>query len=369
VLSGSVDGVDGDPQPGDPVTVISAAGEPLGTGDYDPGSQIRVRVCTFGPEPIDPDEGWLEARLDAAVQWRSGHPLLADTDAIRLVHAEADDLPALVADRYADWLVLKIGSPGMLRRAQRIAGALSERCGTRGVWLRGDPGGGRPGGAVEERGLFGEVPEKTVSIQERGRTYRIDLQRGQKTGFYLDQRDSRDLFRRLASGRSALDLFAHTGGFSAAAIQGGAREVVAVESSEPALALLRENAPGAEAVAADVREFLRESSNRFDLVVCDPPPMARRRRDVSAACRAYKDLNLRVLRSVHPGAHVLTFTCSHHVDAELFRKVVFGAATDSGARVQCLAPLGAAPDHPVSLHHPQGEYLKGLLLRVVEPGR
>jgi 23S rRNA (cytosine1962-C5)-methyltransferase len=369
VLSGSVDRIEGEPEPGETVSVVSSEGELLGTGDYDPQSQIRVRLFTFGPEPADPAEGWLESRLTAALDWRSRHPLLADTNATRLVHGEADGLPGLMVDRYAEWLVLKVASPGMLRRAERVARHLADHLALRGAWLRGDLSPGTAPPTVEERAVVGEVPETPIPIEERGRRYRVDLRRGQKTGFYLDQRESRDLFRALAAGKKALDLFAYTGGFCAAALQGGAREVVAVESSEPALELLRENAPAAEAVSGDAHEFLRSDRRRFDLVVCDPPPLARRRRDVSAACRAYKDINLGVLRHVEPGAHVLTFTCSHHIDADLFRKVVFGAAMDAGAGIQWLATLGAAPDHPVSLHHPQGEYLKGLLLRIVEPGR
>ena len=369
VLSGSVDRVEGEPEPGATVSVVSADGEMLGTGDYDPNSQIRVRLHTFGSASADPAEKWLESRLEAALGWRSKHPLLADANAIRLANAEADELPGLIVDRYADWLVLKVASPGMLRRAERVGRYLADRLSLRGAWLRGDLTPGVASPTVEARALIGDVPESPIPIEERGRCYRVDLRRGQKTGFYLDQRESRDLFRALASEKRALDLFAYTGAFSAAALQGGAREVVAVESSESALELLRENAPTAEAVSGDAHEFLRHDTRRFDLVACDPPPFARRRRDVPTACRAYKDIHLGLLRRAAPEAHVLTFTCSHHIDLDLFRKVVFGAAMDAGARVQCLATLGAAPDHPVSLHHPQGEYLKGLLLRVVEPGR
>ena len=364
ILSGSVDRIEGDPEAGTTVRVISAEGKPLATGDFDPSSQIRVRLHTFGPEPPDPEEPWLEERLDRALRWRAREPSLADTDALRLVNAEADDLAGLVVDRYAHWLVLKAGTPAMLRRMERIAGHLEKSTGARGAWLRGvllrETSGGRA--------LFGEVPEDPMEIVEGNRRYRVDLRRGQKTGFYLDQRDSRGLVERLASGRRALDLYAYTGGFSLGALAGGAAATVAVESSEPAVRLLRENTPATEAVLGDVRSFLREDSRRFDLVVCDPPPLARRRREVPAACRAYKDLHLHLLRRVTEGAYLLTFTCSHHIDAGLFRKVVFGAATDAGAELQVLARLGAAADHPVALHHPQGEYLNGLLLRVVEAG-
>ena len=355
LLSGSVDRVEGSPAPGDVVQVRDAGGTRLGTGDWDPDAQIRVRLFAFGKDPVD-EAAWLESSLEGALAWRRGHPLLLGTDALRLVHSEADGLPGLTVDRYADWLSLRVGTPAMLRRAPRIAEILAKLTGARGAWLRAEGAAG----AV----LSGDVPAEPIAIDERGRRYRVDLRHGQKTGFYLDQRDARDLFARLAKGMRALDLFAHTGGFACAAQAGGAAEVVAVESSEQAARLLAQNAPGCEVVRGDVNEFLHADARSFDLVSVDPPPFAKRKRDVTAACRAYKDLNLRVLRRVADGAHVLTFSCSHHVEPELFRKVVFGAAHDAGREVQALAVLGAPPDHPVSLRHPQGEYLKGLLLRV-----
>ncbi len=361
VLSGSVAEVEGEPPPGSCVRVVSSAGEPLGWGDWDPGSQIRVRLVAFGKDEPDASEGWLAARVAAAVAWRRAHPLLGDTDALRLVHAEADGLPGLTVDRYADWLVVRAGTPAMLARLERIGALLAGATGAAGAWLRGEAA---PGSAAGDRLVFGSVPDEPVGICERGRRYRVDLRHGQKTGFYLDQRDARDLVRRLAPGAAALDLFSYTGAFAAAAVQGGARAVTAVDSSRPALALVPEHAPGAEVVAADVADFLRRDGRRFDLIVLDPPPFARRKRDVQPAARAYKDLNLRALRRAAPGAHVLTFSCSHHVDALLFRRIVFGAAHDAGVAAQCLATLGAAPDHPVDLRHPEGEYLKGLLLRV-----
>jgi 23S rRNA (cytosine1962-C5)-methyltransferase len=355
LLSGSVERVEGDPAPGDVVQVRSAAGTRLGTGDWDPVAQIRVRLFAFGKDEVDED-AWLEIAISRALGWRAAHPLLQGTDSLRLAHAEADGLPGLTIDRYADWLSVRVGTPAMLRRAPKIAELLTAKTGARGIWLRAE---GAPGAL-----LAGEVPAEPVAIDERGRRYRVDLRHGQKTGFYLDQRDARDLFARLAKGARALDLFSHTGGFARAAQDGGAAEVVAVESSEQAARLLEQNAPGCQVVLGDVNEFLRRESRSFDLISVDPPPFAKRKRDVDAACRAYKDLNLRALRRAADSAHLLTFSCSHHVESELFRKVVFSAAHDAGREVQLLALLAAPPDHPVSLRHPQGEYLKGLLLRV-----
>jgi 23S rRNA (cytosine1962-C5)-methyltransferase len=363
VLSGSVERVEGDPAPGACVRVRSSRGETLATGDYDPDSQIRVRVTRFGAEE-DPDERFLDERIASGLRWRAAHPLLRETDALRLVHAEADGLPGLTVDRYGDLLVVRAATPAMLARRERLAKLLAEATGARGAWLRGE---GPDDALGSGRLLFGEVPDAPIWIHERGRRYAVDLRRGQKTGFYLDQRDSRDLFAQLATGARALDLFCYSGGFAAAAQQGGARAVVAVDTSRPALALLASNAPGAEAIAEDAGAYLRRETRRFDLVALDPPPFARRKRDVAQAARAYKDLHLHALRVAAPGAHLLTFSCSHHVDLDLFRKIVFGAALDAGAEVQILRVLGAPPDHPVDLRHPQGEYLKGLLLRVGRP--
>jgi 23S rRNA (cytosine1962-C5)-methyltransferase len=358
VLSGSVARVEGAPAAGDPVRVLDAGGRELGVGDFDPDSQIRVRVCHWGASTAFSEEEWLPAAVDRALALRAEHPLLADTDALRLINGEGDALPGLTADQYGPCLVVRLGTPGMQRRAPRIAQLLAARTASKGAWLRGDVPG------ELERALFGDVPEEGLVICERGRRYRVDLRHGQKTGFYLDQRDSRDLFQRLAPGRRALDLFAYTGGFAAAARAGGAASVVAVESSARAVELLRENAPGVEAICGDVARFLREDGRSFELLALDPPPLARHKRDVAAAARAYKDLNLRALRRAAPGALLLTFSCSHHVDAVLFRKIVFGAAQDAKRRVQLLGQLGAPADHPVDLCHPEGEYLKGFLLRV-----
>jgi len=355
VLSGSVLRVDGEPEAGELVALATESGAVLGFGDFDPDTQIRVRILAFGKD--EPDErALLEVRLAAALALRRDLPALSNTDALRLVHAEADGLPGLAVDRYADWLALRVGTPAMARRAGELGQLLQRLTGARGGWLRAEGAAGAL--------LFGEVPEEPIQIHETGRRYWVDLRHGQKTGFYLDQRDARDRFAGLARGRRALDLFAHTGGFALAAQQGGAREVVAVESSEQAAALLARNAPGCEVALADANDFLRRERRSFDLISVDPPPFAKKKRDVPAASRAYKDVNLRALARAAEGAHVLTFSCSHHVSPELFRKLVFAAALDARRDVKVLGELAAPPDHPVSIRHPQGAYLTGLHLFV-----
>jgi 23S rRNA (cytosine1962-C5)-methyltransferase len=376
VMSGSVASVAGDPAPGDEVRVLSARDELLAVGDYDPASQIRVRVSGFAAGRADrasaPErapaletggaDAWMADRLAAAVTWRRTHPLLQDTDALRLANAEGDSLPGLVIDAYGPWLVLRAGTPAMLRRAERAAQILADVAGSRGGWIRGDV----RGAAAVDRAVLGEMPDAPIEIVERGRRYWVDLRHGQKTGFYLDQRDARDCVTRLSPGARVLDLYAYTGGFSTAAAAGGAREIVAVESSPGACELLRRNAPEAEVVEGDVGDFLARDKRAYDVIVVDPPPFARRQRDVTAASRAYRELNRRALARAAPGAHMLTFSCSHHVDATHLRHAATTAALDVGRAVQLIETLSAPPDHPVLLSHPQGAYLSGLLLRVVE---
>jgi 23S rRNA (cytosine1962-C5)-methyltransferase len=368
IRAGSVERVGGTPAAGDLVRVTSAEGETLGHGFYSPSSPLRVRMLVFGKDA--PGDGWLEERIAAALARRASDPLLAGSDALRLLNGEGDGLPGLVADRYADVVVLRLTSAGMAQRRDAIAAALRDASGAAHGVERADAAAARREGIPARDGALwgGEAPER-VAISERGRRYQVDVARGQKTGFYLDQRDSRDLVERLAAGRRVLDLFAYTGGFAVAAARGGAASVVLVESSVEALALARENLAAnaadvpAEFVRGDAFHFARAQGERFDLLVVDPPPLARAHRDVPAASRAYKDVLLGALRRANPGAWLLAFACSHHVGPELFGKIAAGAAVDAHRDVQILRTLGPPSDHPVSLHHPEGAYLTGLLLR------
>jgi 23S rRNA (cytosine1962-C5)-methyltransferase len=370
LLSGSVAGVEGDPAAGDLIRVLSAEGEVVAHGHYSPRSQIRVRLLCFGKEA--PAEEHLRAAIERAVARRRDDPQLQGSEALRLVNAEGDDLPGLVVDRYGEIAVVRFSSAGMAVRRDAISEILQEVSGAARGYERADATAARREGLpVREGPLWGDPPPGTLLIREGRRRYRVDVVNGQKTGFYLDQRDSRDLVETLAGGRRVLDLFAYTGGFAVAAALGGASAVTLVESSSTGLALARENlalnAPNLEAeiVLGDAFRFLRGAGESFDLVILDPPPLARRRRDVEKACRAYKDLILHALRRAAPDALLLAFACSHHVGAELFRKVTFGASLDARRPVQVLRLLQAPVDHPISIHHPEGAYLNGFLLRVV----
>jgi 23S rRNA (cytosine1962-C5)-methyltransferase len=366
LLSGAVARVLGEPAPGDPVRVVSAEGETLGFGCWSPASTLRVRLHAFGKD--DPGEAWLETRIAAAVARRADDPLLLGTDAVRLVNAEGDGLPGLVADRYADVVVVRASAAGIFTRLERVAEALRETTGARVGLRRDDAAAARREGMPTRQGpLFGALPEAPVAIHEDGRRHLVDVVAGQKTGFYLDQRAARRLVARLARERRVLDLFCYTGGFALAAAAGGAAAVTAVESSREALGLaerqLADAAVPVELVAGDAFRFVRGAPGAFDLVVVDPPPLARRRGDVPAATRAAKDLLLHALRHLSAGGLLLAFSCSHHLDAPLLRKVAFGASLDAGRPLQVLAELGAPSDHPVSLDHPEGRYLSGLVLR------
>jgi len=360
--------------------VVSAEGEPLGWGHLSPASQIRVRMLSFAKDP--PDDGLVAERIAAAVARRREHPLLADTDAVRLVNAEGDGLPGLVADRYAGVVVVRLASAGMAARRELVAEALRQASGAAvGLERAAGAEARREGMAAREGLLWGDLGDRAgvdgaaadaalLTVREGDRAYRVDVRGGQKTGFYLDQRDARSLVERLASGRRVLDLFAYTGGFAAAAARGGAREVTLVETSATALELARENlvrnapeVPG-RLVQADAFRWLRGTQEEWDLLVVDPPPLARRKADVDRAARAHKDVLLGALRRAAPGAVVLAFACSHHVGPDLFRKICFGASLDAGRPARVLAELTAPPDHPVSLDHPEGRYLSGLVLEL-----
>jgi 23S rRNA (cytosine1962-C5)-methyltransferase len=357
--------------PGVSARVLSASGKVLGYGHYSPASDLRVRLLSFGPE--EPGKELVAERIALSVERRADDPLIGETDAVRLVNAEGDGLPGLIVDRYGDVVVAKLSSAGMLARRDELASALRHVTGAGMGYERADSAAARREGLASREGaLWGEPPPGPIAIAERDRRFEVDVLAGQKTGFYLDQRDSRDLVATIASGRRTLDLFSYTGGFAVAAARGGASSVTLVDSSARALesgrAHVEANAPGCELVVhkADAFEYLRGESDAepYELLIIDPPPLARRRGDVARATRAYKDLLLHGLRRAAPGARLLAFACSHHVDLDLFRKVLFGAALDAGRTPRILRSLGPPADHPVSVYHPEGQYLCGLLLEV-----
>jgi 23S rRNA (cytosine1962-C5)-methyltransferase len=352
--------------------VFGAAGRPLGVGFYSPRSQIRVRMVA-GPEETVGRE-LFAARLSAALALRRAvvPPL---TTGYRLVNAEGDFLPGWTIDRYGDVLVSQITAAGLEELRSEAYAALVDVCpGLAVLQANGVPVRRAEGLTAEDEVIAGEPPAE-ATFQESGLTFIADLAGGQKTGFYCDQRENRRLAERLAGGREVLDLFAHSGAFGAYCLRGGAGRVVHVESSvkliERGHHLLDLNraanglpAERAEWVKANVFEDLRQRTESYGLVICDPPPLSKKRNDLDAAARAYKDLNRLAFARVAAGGFLLTFTCSGAVDGKLFRQILFAAAVEAGVQATLLAPLAAAPDHPVAITHPQGEYLKGWLIAV-----
>jgi 23S rRNA (cytosine1962-C5)-methyltransferase len=375
VYSGAIDHAEGNPAPGATVAIRSSNGAFLAWGACSPASQIRARVWSFD-ESERPDEAMVRARIAAAVARRAS--LAAGTSALRLVHAESDGLPGLVADRYGETLVVQITTAGAERWLKVMVEALREASGCSQVYERSD---------VEARALeglearvgpmagSGSAAQSTVEITENGLRYMVDLRTGQKTGFYLDQRDNRAAIGAVARGRVVLNCFSYTGAFTLSALAGGAASVLSVDSSAAAIALARRNlelngldAARSQWSEADVFARLRELRRdgcRFDLIVLDPPKFAPTSRDAERASRAYKDINLNALRLLRPGGILATFSCSSGVTADLFQKIVAGAAADAGVSCRLERRFQAAPDHPVLLEFPEGEYLKGLLLRRV----
>ena len=371
IFSGAVSRVEGTPGSGDTVEVYSHSGEFCAVAAYSPHSQIRARVWDWRDRPVDADffAGQVRRALDARPS-----PLAHESDAYRLINAEADGLPGVVADRYGDTIVLQLNSAGAERWREAIGAALTQQAAVQNVLERSDSDV-RALEGLEPRcaALCGDPPTAPIVIHEHGLKFQVELERGHKTGFYLDQRDNRRRLRSIAADREVLDCFTYTGGFAINALAGGARAVTAIDSSAGALEVARRNAqlnalPQAEWMEGDVFQRLRQfrdEARSFDVIVLDPPKFAPTAVHAERAARAYKDINLLALKLLRPNGTLMSFSCSGGVSAELFQKIIAGAAIDAGVDARIDAWLHASPDHTVALNFPEGEYLKGLLCRVV----
>ena len=372
IFSGAVEKVSGKVSAGDTVVVKDAAGKSLALAAYSPTSQIRARVWTFDSAE-EVDAGFFRARIERAVALRETLPASRHTNAMRLVHGESDRLPGLVVDRYADVLVAQFLAAGVERWREQILDLLVEITGCTAVFERSD---------AEVRALEGLQPRtgfvrgnrnaRRCPIIEYGLNFRVDVEEGQKTGFFLDQRENRRRVCELAAGREVLDGFCYTGGFSVSALAGGATRVTAIESSAPALDVARENLAAnphdatkivlqQKDVFAHLRT-LRDQNAKFGLIVLDPPKFAPTAAQAKNAARAYKDINLLALKLLAPGGLLATFSCSGGVSGELFQSIVAGAALDAEVDARIIERFSAAADHPVALEFPEGDYLKGLLV-------
>jgi 23S rRNA (cytosine1962-C5)-methyltransferase len=373
VFSGAIDIIGGALADGDVVDVVSHAGAFLGRGTLNRRSQIVVRLLTWEErEPID--AAFWAAWLERAVRARPS------SGPARLVHAESDGLPGLIVDRYGEFSVLQASTLGIDIRREEIVQAVARTVAPRGIYERSDVDGRKKEGLAERTGLlFGEEPPELIAVPERTHddesvTLLVDVRRGHKTGAYLDQSNSRRAIGARANGADVLNLFSYTGAFALHAAKAGAKHVVNVDSSAEALSLSErtaaENGFAAqmEHVRADAFEALRrfrDEGRTFDIVIVDPPKLAHSAKEVDRAARAYKDLSRVAFPLVRPGGFLATFSCSGAVSADLFQKIVWSASVEAKKEAQIVERFSQPSDHPVLLSFPEGEYLKGLLCRVL----
>ena len=369
VFSGAVAKVEERVSPGDVGEVYSGDGQFLGVGHLNPRSQIIVRVLTQKKEELG--ENFFNERVSRAAHFRNR--LRGKTSAYRIINGEGDYLPGLIVDRYGETLVIQCSTAGMDRLKGILTNLLTKEFQPRSIYERSDVALRKEEGLTESSGLlYGkEVPE-FIEIEEYGCRFRVDVKRGQKTGFYLDQRENRVFLKGLSGGKKVLDCFCYTGGFSIHAGLGDAKEVTLVDSSEEALAIAEEHFTlnrlekiPHRMIRGDVFEILRGLEPGYDVVILDPPPFAKKKGHLPSASRGYKDLNLQAFHLLNEGGLLLTFSCSHHMSWDLFQKIVFSAALDSGKKVQLVGRLGHPWDHPTDICHPEGEYLRGLVCGIL----
>ncbi|RAK63198.1 class I SAM-dependent rRNA methyltransferase [Hymenobacter edaphi] len=372
VFSGAIARLQGEVVEGQVVTVYAHNGELLGQGHYAPGS-IAVRMLSFGDAaPID-EAFWVE-KLGNAYRLRHSLGLTGQgaTNVYRLVHAEGDGVPGLIIDVYGDVAVVQAHSAGMYQARPHIAAALQQVVpGLRAIYDKSSetvPAKAAPG--AQNDYLFGQSSGQEHVVEENGHRFAVDWETGQKTGFFIDQRDNRALLARYAPGRRVLNTFCYTGGFSVYALQAGAELVHSVDSSKKAIELTNRNAELSglqdkhEAYAQDVFTFLKDRHNQYDLIVLDPPAFAKHLSARHNALMGYKRLNVAGIKQIAPGGLLFTFSCSQVVSMELFEGAIMAAAIEAGRPARILHRLTQPADHPVSLFHPEGEYLKGLVLAV-----
>ena len=377
IFSGAIDHIKAEKEEqireGALVEVYTRSGEFIAQGHYQIGS-IAVRVLSFDKEGID--QTWWNNRIAVAYDVRRtlGLTDCADTTCYRLIHGEGDSLPGLVVDIYASTAVVQCHSVGMYRSRQLIAEAIRATFGERITAIYDKSSQTLPYkadlGAVDGY-LWGSSEQPSQVVLEHGLQFAVNWEEGQKTGFFLDQRENRELVKRYAKGRTVLNTFCYTGGFSVYAAEGGAVEVCSVDSSERAVHLAAENMrlnfgdkiPHSE-VAADAVEYLRNIGSKYDLIILDPPAFAKHHKVLGNAMQGYKRLNARAISQIKPGGILFTFSCSQAVSKELFRTTVFSAAAIAGRKVRILHQLTQPADHPINIYHPEGEYLKGLVLYV-----
>lgn len=373
VYAGAVASVQGEPADGDEIDLVSHAGHFIARGLFNSQSKIRVRLYSWTPDQAL-DDDFFRARLEEAIWLRDILGLNGPTRACRLVFSEGDALSGLTVDRYDQWLVVQFTSLGMARRREMWADLLTKTLAPEGIYLRTERGIGQLEGLELHDGpLRGPPPSAPIEIQENGLRFQVHLAEGQKTGFYLDQRDNRQAVSRLAAGRRVLDAFCYTGGFGLQAARAGAREVLGIDVSEPALDLARANArqndlPNISFVREDVFDHLDklcQAGERFGLIILDPPKFARSRNAVEEALRGYRRIQTLALRLLENDGFLVTCCCSGLITMSMLDDLLAQLAAEERRTVQVLERRGQAIDHPVSATCPESNYLKCLVSRVI----
>ena len=370
IFSGAVAKAEGDLSSGEVGEVYSGDGKFLGIGQFNPRSQIILRLLTRRKEVLD--SSFFRGRLLQADALRE-KGLRGKTNAYRVINGEGDFLPGLIVDRYGETLVLQCLTAGMERLKGLFLDLLIKHFNPKSIYERSDVPTRREEGLPEAKGLVcGEEILDPVEIEEYGCRFRVNVKEGQKTGFYLDQRENRFSLQKVSHGKKILDCFCYSGGFSIHAGLGGAKEITMIDSSEEALerandhfALNHLKGISPHLIRGDAFEVMRSLEPDYDIVILDPPPFAKKKGHLPGASRGYKDLNLQAFRLLKREGLLFTFSCSHHMNWDLFQKIVFSAAVDAGRRVQLLARRGHPIDHPVDLSHPEGEYLRGMVCRAL----
>jgi 23S rRNA (cytosine1962-C5)-methyltransferase len=369
VFSGALGAIKGAPTEGDIVLAKDWVGKPLALGFFNPRTDIAFRVLTSKCDQFISADFWQD-RLRSACKLRQ-RIINEQTDAYRLVNAEGDGFPGLITDVYGSTLVLSITTAGMEKQKSHILDALVSQLKPARIYELSHGRSRTLEGLEERKGfVYGDNQSAAVQIRENGFTFEVDFIGGQKTGFFLDQRINREKLGALGRNANVLNCFSYTGAFSVYCAAGGAKRVVSLDSSDAACVAAAQNlrlncfSPDTHPVIdADVFTYLRDLKENYDLIILDPPAFAKTRRDVARASRGYKEINLQAIRHLTPGGILATFSCSNFIEEDLFYKIVQGAARDAGVNMQLLSRLEAGPDHPLGFAHPEGRYLKGLLVR------
>ena len=370
VFASALQKLDQDIASGSTIDLLSSDGQFLARASYSPISQIRARVWTFEDEPVDRE--FFRKRIKSAIELRQLSKVESHTNAYRLLHGESDGMPGFVVDRYKDLLVLQSTTAGSDFWKEIVADILVEETGLQNIYERSDVDVRELEGLKPITGILrGIITNYQIPIIEYDLKFNVDIQHGHKTGFYLDQRHNRHRVGKFAEGRDVLNCFCYTGGFSIHALANGAKSVLSVDSSADALSLLEENitlnnlpADRHTSLEGDVFQLLRkfrDANRSFDMIILDPPKFAPTAAHAEKASRAYKDINLLAFKLLRHGGMLFTYSCSGGIDAALFQKIIASAALDAGVNATIIEHLSQGSDHPVSLHFPEGAYLKGLV--------